>query len=178
MKVTINLLPSIKKEEIRIQQLAGMVFKIGFSAFSAISIFIIFLLSCIFIINIQEEIIVLEKNQLQKVDVYSEIQATYNIVEEYHEKTQQISKGLSDQISHVEILEKINDLIPENLFLQEVSINENEVIVKGFSSNRDFLIDFREKLEKEEYFESVEAPISNFTVSEDINFVFTIGIKK
>ncbi len=178
MKVTINLLPSNKKEEIRVQQLAGMVFEIGFSAVAAIAVFVIFLFSCLFIIDMQEKIITEETIQLEKVNVYGEVRKTYDLVDEYYKNTGQLEKGLSDQVSQVLILEKVNGLIPENLFLEEISIMEGKILIKGFSSSRDSLIEFRDKLEGDEQFDSVEAPISNFTASENINFTFTIGIKK
>lgn len=178
MKITINLLPLKNKEEIRIQQFAGMVFKIGFSAVFAVVVFVIFLFSCLFIIDLQEKIVAEETSQLEKVNVYGEVRKTHDLVDEYYKNTEQLEKALSDQISHVLILEKINDLIPDNLFLEQISIVDGKIIIKGFSSNRESLIEFRDKLEKSDLFDSVEAPISNFTASENINFTFTIGIKK
>ena len=178
MKITINLLPENKKEEVRIQYLIGMVLNIGSSAFFAILVFSAFLFSCFFIIDLQGKIIEDEINRLNRVDIYGEVQKTRELVNEYYKNTDQLEKSLNEQISHVAILEKINELMPKDLFLQEISIADGKVLINGFSSSRNSLIDFRDRLEKEEKFEKVEAPISNFTASENINFNFTIGIKK
>ncbi len=178
MKVTINLLPSNKKETIRIQQLAGRVLEIGFLAITAVMVFSLFLLACLFIINLQGEIIEKESIELKKVMVYNEVQKTHEAVNEYYQSTQQLDNGLSDQVSYINLLEKINDLIPDDLFLQEISIAEDKLVINGFSSNRNALIEFRDRLETEESFGSVESPISNFTASENVNFIFTIDINK
>jgi Tfp pilus assembly protein PilN len=141
-------------------------------------VFSLFLLACLFIINLQGDIVEKEAVDLKKVMVYNEVQKTHESVNEYYQITQQLNDGLSAQVSYINLLEKINDLIPSDLFLQEISIVEAELVINGFSSNRDALIEFRNRLETEESFGSVESPISNFTASENVNFIFTININK
>ncbi|MDA3815104.1 MAG: hypothetical protein PF549_01930 [Patescibacteria group bacterium] len=137
MRITINLLPPDKKENLRTQQLTGVALKIGFSALFAGLMFLVFLYSCLFIINITKTTLEKEIAQLQKVEVYSEVQKAYDVVNDYHKNTKQLDEALSDNVSYIEILEKLNNLISEGLFFQEISITEEELIIKGFSSNRD-----------------------------------------
>lgn len=178
MKITINLLPPNKKEKIRTQRLTGVVLKVGFSAIMALIVFDIFLLSCFFIIGMQDKIVEGESEQLKRNSIYKEVQLMYDVVDKYYQDTQKLDKSLSGQISNVTVLEEVNNLIPEKIFLQEVSISEGQLMLSGFSSGRDSLLEFRDKLESSQLFDGVEAPISNFTSSENVNFNFTVGLKE
>ena len=178
MKVTINLLPEGEKDKVRAQRLTGMVLRVGFSAIMSIVVFAAFLSSCLFIMSLQDKIIINESIQLKNDNVYSEIQKMYDVVDKYYKNTQRLDKSMADQVSNIAILEEVNNLMPNDVFLQEISIADGSLVMSGFSSNRDSLLDFRDKLEASGLFESVEAPISNFTSSENINFNFTVGIKK
>lgn len=177
MKVTINLLPKDKKNEIQTQRTAGVVLKIGLSAAFAVVVFAVFLGACLFIINIQKSVAQEEAQKMSEVKVYSEIQQFREVVEKYYGQVQEIDEYLDNEKSYVGLLEKINEILPREVFLQEISIDEEAMEISGHSRTREALIEFRDRLEEEE-FGKIDAPISNFTASKDINFIFTINFNK
>jgi len=96
-----------------------------------------------------------------------------------------LSSFYKNKIYFSDILKNISQIIPQQIFLTNVSINpsiekEKESLIKvslfGFSPTRDVLFNFRKKLENNDYFQEVYFPPSDWVKSTDINFSITFKI--
>ena len=88
-----------------------------------------------------------------------------------------------------EILEKISETLPEQVYLTNLSFifqlegekNQEKQVIKvnlfGFSKTRDILLEFKKNLEVRETFKEIYFPPSNWIKATDINFNITFKIK-
>ena len=84
------------------------------------------------------------------------------------------------QTNLTEILEKISETLPINIYLATLNFNpltatENEkhaaqISLSGFSPTREILLEFKKNLEKEQTFEEIYFPPSNWVQQTDIDF--------
>jgi len=177
MKVTINLLPSERKDELAEKKSLKVILKIGLAAFFALLIFSAFLIFCFWTINIQIKSVKNQQEQLTENKKYNQVQEVQKFAENYYKQTSRLEKSLKQQNYYWDLFSEINQVIPENIYLKEMSLQDGSIFLSGFSSTREVLLKFKEDLEANEKFSRIESPISNLTSSENINFNFKAEIK-
>lgn len=64
-----------------------------------------------------------------------------------------------------------------NISYRKTLDDSEEIIIAGRATDREALLDFREKLEGEGNFESTELPVSSFAKENNLDFTMTITIK-
>jgi len=84
-----------------------------------------------------------------------------------------------EEVYIVNILEKISKLLPQGIYLNDISVtssdNRNSKInFSGFTLNRDILLNFKENLEKEKSFKDIYFPSSNWVKATNIDFYVTL----
>ena len=176
MKVIINLLPPAKKEEIRGKKQIGLVLKISFMAVLAVIVFMAFLFSSLAVVKIQKnssEAIIVELGQ---GETYKDVYDVQNLIEKNYQQASQLNKELNQQKYYWESFNQLNQSIPQSIFLNELIIKEGVMSIEGFAQARKELLEFKERLEQNDNFKKVEAPISNFTLNENINFKFILEV--
>lgn len=174
MKVIINLLPPSKKEELKVKKHTGLILKIGLMAIFSIIVFVVFLFFSLSVLKIQKnssEAIIVELGQS---NVYKDVYDVQALIEKNYQQANQLSKELSQQKNYWELFNQLNQAVPQNIFLSELTIKDGTMSIKGFARNREELLEFKNKLEQNNVFNKVEAPISNFTLNENINFEFIL----
>lgn len=77
-----------------------------------------------------------------------------------------------------EILEKISGTLPTSVYLTTLNFNPAQISLSGFSPTREILLEFKKNLEKEELFEEIYFPPSNWVKPTDINFSVNFKIVK
>jgi len=93
-----------------------------------------------------------------------------------------------------EILEKISQVFPDNVYLTNLSISPDAVLedegdglkrligfkisIAGFSPTREEVIQLKENMEKEKSFKEVFFPLSNWVKSTDVSFSLSFKIVK
>ena len=101
-------------------------------------------------------------------------------------KNQAITEKVQDLNKQIEILSIINNeffnwsnylinlsnLVPADISLNEISntLENREIIIRGYSKNRDSLINFKDNLQNSLLFKEVQIPLSNFLTAEEITF--------
>jgi len=75
-----------------------------------------------------------------------------------------------------DILEKISQVLPEELYLTNLSIAFSSVSISGFAPATETLFEFKENLEKEPSFKEISFPPANWVDLTDINFSVTFTI--
>jgi Tfp pilus assembly protein PilN len=82
------------------------------------------------------------------------------------------------QISLAGILEKIFETLPSDVYLTTLDFNLSQFSLFGYSLTREILLEFKENLEKEELFEEIYFPPSNWVKPSDIDFSVNFKIVK
>jgi Tfp pilus assembly protein PilN len=176
----INLLPPQQKEELLEEERYNLVLILGI-------LFLIFLI-CLILILFSIKISISGQLEAQKILLSQEEERfkgtqTQNLEEKIISSNQILSKlssFYSRQISLTEVLEKISQSLPSGAYLTNFNFNSenNQVSLSGFSPSREILLEFKKNLEKEENFQEIYFPPSNWVKPTDIDFVVNFKIKK
>lgn len=78
------------------------------------------------------------------------------------------------------LIPQIVSALPDEIILKTMTIDKDSEIIQliGHSPNRDILLFFQQELEKIDWVDSVNLPISQLTEKEDIEFYFSVKLKK
>ena len=177
MEIFINLLPPDKKNSLKKTELRKTILKIGFSAVFASAIFAIFIQFCVWFILTQKKVVDDRIIQFEQNESYAKTKTSQDLLREYSLKARRIKSKISTQNDYWKIISEINKIVPEQVYLKEVSVREGVLVVVGNSLDRQALIVFHEKLKKSELFGEIESPISNFVASKDVNFEFIVNLQ-
>jgi len=170
MDITINLLPPDKKEELKNLRIAGVVFKIGLSALLALLTLYAFMFFCVKAIVIYKSAFDLEVERFRQSESYVEVQKAQNEIRKKSEQARQIKGGLLQKTDYWSVFERINAIIPDDIYLKQIKISENTIQVNGLALKRQSLLVFEQKMDESETFSDVESPISNLVANENVDF--------
>lgn len=175
---TINLLPEERKKSLAIESFNKFLFKIGSVVVLAILLFIFFLGANLFILNIYKKINKTEVAQNNENEVSFVIQKAKNNIDDQHTKTDKLIKEIKSKEPFWEYLDKINSIIPEDIYYSKIEVSKESIKLEGLALDRNSLIDFKNVLEEGDFFNEVNMPISNLTSQENINFEISINLDK
>lgn len=110
-----------------------------------------------------------EKNQSEIEDLQKEIMLVNSSLTE-------LNSFYQDEIYLSDILEKISQVLPEELYLTNLSIIFPSVSLSGFAPTTEALFEFKENLETEPIFREIYFPPANWVDLVDIDFSVTFVI--
>lgn len=172
--IHLNIIPEIQKKEIKLKQLYDLlknflsVIFIALIFFACIFLILKLILSNYFVTTIAETNF-LSKNtenfSRQVSDINSQIDSMKIIQKDF--------------IYWTKILEFLRTTQGQELSLDRISIDKEKKIISiaGLSQTRDALILFKEKLEKSDFFNPIDLPISNLLKKDDITFDLNLVLK-
>lgn len=176
----INLLPPDQKKELRLLEN----FKIALSleillGISLIFIVLIFLSINFFISGEAKTKKILYEQRQEELETF-QMQNLQNNLITFNNTLSSLSFFYRSQTDSVEIIEKIVETIPDRILLNNLSMSPNlknsiSFNLSGFAENRDFLLEFKNNLEKEELFSEVFFPPSSFL--KPVNIIFSVTFK-
>jgi len=106
------------------------------------------------------------------------IENQQKLIKEFNEKLDKINNIQQKQKSYYSVLSNLSTLVPGGVRIDALAIEESgEGRISGFANQRTQLLLFKEALEKSNYFEKIENPLSNLTKQSGINFYFTFNVK-
>lgn len=187
----INLLPQQDKDRLSAERKRR-------AAIIIYSLLVFFIICLVFIFNVLRIYIdtqILSKQALliesEKQFLQSETQGMQDKIKLANSSFSQLDIFYQRKVYFSQILEKISNILPKNCRLFNISINfdvkekkeeledgtekieaERKILgsLSGFAPLREDLLNFKEGLEKEEYFKNVSFPASNWISKENINF--------
>ena len=178
----INLLPSTQKEELIEEEKYKLVLILGI----LFSIFLICLILILFSIKIpisgQLEVQKILLSQQEENFKKSQIQNLEEKVISFNQVLSKLSSFYYSQISLAEISEKISQDLPSGAYLTIFNFNSGvpsgsgQISLSGFSPSREILFEFKTNLEKEENFQEIYFPPSNWVKPTDIDFLVNFKI--
>lgn len=174
----INLLPPKQKEELLEEEKLKLVLILGIVILAFLISLSLILVSIKTIIFGQVEIqkIFLEEKELKT----KKIQDLETKIKDYNLTLSHLDSFYQKNPHLTEILEKLSKTMPEGIYLTSFnfSLPNLEISLSGFSPDRQTLLEFKKNLEKEEKFENVYFPATNWISPTDINFSLTFNLKR
>jgi len=178
MKIYLNLLPEEKKEEIKRRKTflkvlhSEVIFSMPIVAFFVILATISFFLK--------------EKSQgMEMIYGLDNSQKEYRELKNYENSFGEINIKINDilklQKGHnnwAGIFYKLNNAIPENVYLSDLATVDYKISIAGKAKTREDFLKFQEKIKSEECFSDVGVPLSNLVSKENVGFQIDFKVKK
>jgi Tfp pilus assembly protein PilN len=195
----INLLPSDKKEKLlfkkKIKLNLILLVLFFYFIFCLILVFYSIKIYSQIILESQEFVVTEKEKELDK----SEFRNFKEEIKRANLELEEINSFYGRQIYISEILEKISQTLPPEIYLTDFSAEHySELVIDptqkelqktieaygikfsltGIALNREILIWFKQELEKEESFEEIYFPLKNLVSRDDIKFSLTFKVKR
>lgn len=77
-----------------------------------------------------------------------------------------------------ELFLRLEQLLPEGVFLRSVGTKDYRVSLSGQASDRDTLLLFRDRLSEQDCFSDIQMPLSNLFVQERVDFQMDFTVKE
>lgn len=177
MKKTINLLPKERKNNLKWKKFNLFLLKNGLIFVLATVVFLVFLISNLFILNIYKKINQDEIKKEESSGLNKTINEAKKEIDEKHMETEEFLKVFSKGDSYWVYLDEINQSLPEEVYFKELNLDKENLEIKGWSETRNDLLKFEESLKQKEIFKEIEMPISNLTSQENINFEIIVNLQ-
>lgn len=166
----INLLPLKLKQELSRERTKKIVIILGILILSGLICLVLILLSIKIYIQGQADyektLYELKQEQFKN----SQTQEIQKEIIEHNENLLKISTFYQNQIDFTEIIEKITIMLPVGVYLDSISYQNEQISISGYAPDRDSLLEFKEKLDQDDYFEITVFPSSSWIKSIDIDF--------
>ena len=178
MKISIDLLPEQRKQEIKRRKMFHTILRGEFLFFLPILIFIGVLLSTYYTIILQKNSSSSAHMSQQSQDEYQKLDQYEKKFKEINEKDSLLAKIQSGHIHWKNLLVEFSNITPESVYLNNISNNDYKVFLAGKARSRDDLITFKDRLESSPCFQDVNVPLSNLVVKNDIDFQIDLVLKE
>lgn len=174
-----NLLPASEKKSLQAEKnirLASIAAILGILAIAIVGSFVWSM----------QQIVSLNKNSLDQQLAALKNQQQESTAGQINAKTEELNKlltffdsSLDNQPHWTSRLEKLIALTPNGMTWSELngSTQDTKIEIKGIAATRDVLIQTLEALKNDPDIESVDSPLSNIVVKEDIPFTITLKLK-
>lgn len=176
MRIYLDLLPEQKKQEINRKKIFGIILREEI-------LFLLPIVALIFILLNIYYVLILERNSSMAVHATKQSQDKYQQINIYEEKFKQINeldqKLVKIQSGHLQwqgIFQGLSGVMPEGVFISDLSTKDFSVFLVGKARTREDLLDFKNKLEAVECFQDVNVPLSNLVVKNDIDFQIDLKV--
>jgi Tfp pilus assembly protein PilN len=180
----INLLPPEKKEELLREKRLRLMTILGISLLFFLVCFSLILFSIKTFVGGEIEAQEILFEQREKEVKNPQMQALEENLVSFNLVLSKLESFYYNQTELNEILEKISEIIPSEIYLTNLSIvpsPEKPFRIKcdlsGFSPTRDKLLELKKNLEEEESFEGISLPPASWVEATNINFAVTFKIK-
>ena len=180
----INLLPPEYKKELLKEEQYKIVLNLG--------IFVLLFLFCFSLILLSIEIYVSGQLEIEKQFIeQSQKEMKFSKIEDLEQKIKSVNENVSklalfyeNQTSIIKISEEISNMLPDGIYLNNISINTSKekdyrflVSLSGFSPSRELLLELENNIKKkQEFFKDSNFPQSTWTKPVDIDFSLNLKI--
>jgi len=178
MEIKLNLVPPLRKEEIKKSYLLRMIVK------WQVEVLLIFILFLAILWHISYVLKVEAISNLKQIEMARQ-SFSYKDMQDYKEKIKNANVQIADikkiqkgQLYWSELMGKLNEMIFSGIEIDSLSTKDYEIFLTGVADSRDNLANFKEKLTQESCFKEVDFPLANLMNKENLAFQMQFTIKK
>ena len=176
----INLLPEREKKELFLEKTKKLVIILGNIFLVTLTCLILLLFTIQIYINgeVKSEIIILE--QTKKTYEKTEAQNLQNEIKKHNRDLLRLNKFYKDQLYPSDVLEKLSEIIPQEIYFTNLSFkkegNTIKATISGFSKTRERLTFFRKELEGKNIFKNINFSQESWIKPVNADFHLTFEI--
>ncbi|MBT3356478.1 hypothetical protein HN784_05225 [bacterium] len=177
MNISINFLPTERREEIKNLKYIGVVMRVGVMAVLALCVFVTFLGLIRYTINIEKDFVESEILRFENSKEYQQTKVAQDSLREYSYSAKTIKSGLKQKRNFTGLISQISEMIPDGIILNKLSVDNKNVVLSGVALERKSLLILEQRLMEDQRFKSVDSPISNFVSETNAEFSFKMELK-
>lgn len=163
--ITLNILPPAKKRDLRFNQLYAMIKNL---------IILVLLLSILTSITLLFTKMTLENyfiRIVQETTLTTQYAQIFNEdIKELNESLKAVEEIQNNYIYWTKFFVIISSMIPQNVSILSIDINQDRILITGLAQTRDQLLKLKKNLENNNLFSKVVIPLDNLLKRVDINF--------
>jgi Tfp pilus assembly protein PilN len=163
--ITLNLIPPIKKHELRLAQL--------YLVIKNLIIFTLFITVIVGIVLLASKMIL--QNHFNKMVAESTLTTKYaNIfnkdIKEFNRQLNTVETIQKDHVAWTNFFIKFSPLVPDDIGIYNLSLDKDKIVLTGLAKTRDQLLKFKENLENSSLFSEVITPLEDLLKKENVDF--------
>ena len=175
-----NLLPRLWKENLCLDSVKSSIFRILF--LGLFLLIVLWLMGGFLLFGMKNEKAQLDQSlSTEKYgEKLTELDKSNGYSRESRVFANKIEKSIEKQYSFSNLLEELMKTAPRGLTINSLDTPLDQpgtVKIMGVAKERDGFLKFKENLEKSEFCEKVESPLSNYIEPENLNFELTLKLK-
>jgi Tfp pilus assembly protein PilN len=178
MKIYIDLLPRERKQEMKKSKIFRTIIRQEIRLLIPLFFFMVVLAAINFNLGIQAEAIEKASSFSQNQKEYQDLKLFEDSFKEVNAKTSFASNLQQGHIYWSNIFQELENVIPEGVYLTDVSNRDYQLVIAGKAKTRDNLLEFQDNIKNSECFMNINMPLSNLVNKEDIVFQMDFAIKK
>lgn len=178
MKISLDLLPQDKKNQIRRNKIFGRIIREEILFIVPIIVFVLILLNVYYILNYQFGSLSAAGIAGRGQDKYQELNKYEERFKQVNERVDLLSKIQNGHFHWLNVLERLAEITPDGVYLNSISSKNYQVFLLGKAKTREDLLKFKDNLEGADCFQNINVPLSNLVVKEDIDFQMDLQVNK
>jgi len=178
MKISLDLLPQNKKNEIRRGKIFREILRQEILFVFPLLVLVILLGNILYLLEIQKDIdktaYALQQGQSQ----YQELNKYDTDFKQINEADILLIKIQSGHLKWTNVLSHLSNAIPDGLAIDSLANKNYNVFLVGKARTRDNLLKFKASLEEDSCFQNINVPLSNLVVKNDVDFQMDFSINQ
>ncbi|PIU81068.1 MAG: hypothetical protein CO140_01650 [Candidatus Moranbacteria bacterium CG_4_9_14_3_um_filter_40_7] len=178
MEIKLNLIPPLRKREIKKLYSLRMLARWQVEIFLVLLIFLGLLWHISYILKIKTDSSLKQIEMSRQSFSYKDMQDYKKKIKEANTQVMNVEKIQKGQLYWSELLDKINGIIFTGIKIDSLGTKNYQVFLTGVADNRDDLAGFKEKLTQESCFTEVDFPLANLVNRENLVFQMQFTVKE
>lgn len=178
MKISLDLLPQNKKNEIRRERIFREIMHDGLLLLFPVFVLIVILVNVFHLLKIQRAVDFRAYDEERTQDGYRKLEKYEENFKNMNEASSFLIRIQSGHLHWSNMLKNLNRSVPSGIALDSLATKEYDVYLVGKAKTRDNLLEFKNGLEHNDCFENVNVPLSDFAVKENVEFQIDFTVKQ
>ncbi len=170
MKISLDLLPQNKKDEVRRGKLFREILHEEVLFIFPLLVLIVILISVFYLLKIQRDANNLTYETQQKQSQYQELNKYDKAFKEINAASSFLIKIEGGHLHWANILNHLSWVIPNGIIVDNFASKNYNIYLTGRAAKRDQLLELKRNLENSACFKDINVPLSDFVVKENVNF--------
>jgi Tfp pilus assembly protein PilN len=178
MIIYLDLLPSEKKKELKKKRAFLKIIRNEFLFSVPIAALFLIIATVNFSLNIKSQDIDRSLNSDNSQKEYQELASYEKKFSEDNSKIDYISKLQKNYLNWLGVFDKLNNVVPDDVYLTNLSTNDYVISLAGKAKTRDEFLKLQENIKSESCFSDIKAPLSSLASKQDVVFQIDFSVKE
>lgn len=178
MKIYLDLLPQEKKNQIRRNKMFGRILREEILFIIPLLVLIFLLFNIYYILNFQFRTLTDVGTAGKSQEKYQELNKYENKFKQVNSSVEVLTKIQNNHLHWLKVLQDISNLTPDGIYFTDLTTKNYQIFLLGKARTRDDLLKFKGNLEGSSCFQSIDVPLSNLVVKNDVDFQMNFTVAK